>query len=201
MKKNHPTDSQSEEMISTAESTKEKEQNAEANQEQEDVKSSENSSESMDLASQLEATKRELNEVSEKYLRISAEYDNFRRRSQKEKESLYTDSLIQVVKEWLPVVDNLDRAQESVEQIQDQDPDGIGEGIVMIRKQAYEVMDKLGVSEIDSLNQIFDPTLHEAVMHIEDDTVGHSTIVEVFQKGYQRGDKVVRHSVVKVANC
>jgi molecular chaperone GrpE len=207
MKKNHPAGSQPEDNVQPEDpilevpEITEAEQSAEASQAQADSDGSEFSAEYTALKDQLEAKEKELKETSEKYLRIAAEYDNFRRRSQKEKESLYTDSLIQVVKEWLPVVDNLDRALESVEKLQSEDPDGIGEGIVMIRKQAYDVLEKLGVSEIESLNQVFDPNLHEAVMHVEDDTVGNSTIVEVFQKGYQRGDKVIRHSIVKAANC
>jgi molecular chaperone GrpE len=207
MKKNHPAGSQPEDNVQPEDpilevpEITEAEQSAEASQAQADSDGSEFSAEYTALKDQLEAKEKELKEISEKYLRIAAEYDNFRRRSQKEKESLYTDSLIQVVKEWLPVVDNLDRALESVEKLQSEDPDGIGEGIVMIRKQAYDVLEKLGVSEIESLNQVFDPNLHEAVMHVEDDTVGNSTIVEVFQKGYQRGDKVIRHSIVKAANC
>lgn len=207
MKKNHPSGSQPEDTVQPEDpileilADVEDEQSAEANQAQADSDSQEVSSEFTAFKDQIEAKEKELKEISEKYLRLAAEYDNFRRRSQKEKESLYTESLIQVVKEWLPIVDNLDRAQESVEQLQNGDPDGIGEGIVMIRKQAYEVLEKLGVSEIDCLNQAFDPNLHEAVMHVEDDTVGESIIIEVFQKGYQRGDKVIRHSIVKAANC
>lgn len=207
MKKNHPAGSQPEDnvqpedpILKTSDVT-DAEQSAEASQAQADLDNPDFTSELVALQDQLEAKDKELKEISEKYLRMAAEYDNFRRRSQKEKESLYTDSLTQVVKEWLPVVDNLDRAQQSVEQLQNGDPDGIGEGIIMVRKQAYDVLEKLGVTEIDCLNQTFDPNLHEAVMHVEDDSVGDSIIVEVFQKGYLRGDKVIRHSIVKAANC
>ncbi len=148
----------------------------------------------------LAVREQELAELSEKYLRLAAEYDNFRRRTQKEKESLYTDSITAVVKEWLPVLDSLDRAVQTVATVQNEDVKPVAEGIELIRKQAVEAMGRLNVSEIECLGKTFDPNLSEAVMHIEDDAVDASTVVEVFQKGYSRGDRVIRHSLVKVAN-
>ncbi|NLW11693.1 MAG: nucleotide exchange factor GrpE [Clostridiaceae bacterium] len=156
--------------------------------------------ESDDLKKQLEDRDRELQETTQKYLRLAAEYDNFRKRTQKEKEALYADSVTMVVKEWLPILDNLDRAAQLVEQTQSQDAIKIAEGLTMVRKQACDVMERLGVSEIDCLNAEFDPNLHDAVMHIEDDNYGPSTVAEVLQKGYMRGETVIRHSIVKVAN-
>lgn len=157
-------------------------------------------SESEELEKKLADKEQELQETSQKYLRLAAEYDNFRKRTQKEKQALYADSITSVVKEWLPVLDNLDRAAQLVENTQSPEAIKIAEGLTMVLKQACDVMEKLGVSEIDCLNAEFDPNLHDAVMHIEDDNYGPSTIVEVLQKGYQRGDSVIRHSIVKVAN-
>lgn len=157
-------------------------------------------SETDELRNRLADKEQELQETSQKYLRLAAEYDNFRKRTQKEKEALYADSVTSVVKEWLPVLDNLDRAAQLIEQTQSPEAVKIVEGLTMVRKQAYDAMDKLGVTEIDCLNAEFDPNLHDAVMHIEDESYGPSTVVEVLQKGYQRGDSVIRHSIVKVAN-
>ncbi len=157
-------------------------------------------SETDELRNRLANKEQELQETSQKYLRLAAEYDNFRKRTQKEKEALYADSVTSVVKEWLPVLDNLDRAAQLIEQTQSPEAVKIVEGLTMVRKQAYDAMDKLGVTEIDCLNAEFDPNLHDAVMHIEDESYGPSTVVEVLQKGYQRGDSVIRHSIVKVAN-
>jgi len=148
----------------------------------------------------LAAREQELADLSEKYLRLAAEYDNYRRRTQKEKESLYTDSITAVVKEWLPVLDSLDRAVQTVASVKDESVKVIAEGVELIQKQAVEAMARLNVSEIDCLGKPFDPNLAEAVIHIEDDSVEASTVVEVLQKGYTRGDKVIRHSLVKVAN-
>jgi molecular chaperone GrpE len=156
--------------------------------------------ETSELREQLIAKEQELSEIGQKYLRLAAEYDNFRRRSQKEKVAIYADSVASVVKEWLPVLDNLDRAAKIVEQTESQEAAKIAEGLALVHKQACEAMEKLGVSEIECLNETFDPNLHEAVMHVEDDSVGPSTVVEVLQKGYQLGDLVIRHSIVKVAN-
>ena len=149
---------------------------------------------------QIAAREQDLAEVSDKYLRLAAEYDNFRRRSQKEKENLYTDSVTLVIKEWLPVLDSLDLAAKTMANLDNEASRAVGAGIELIHKQAIEAMGRLNVSEIDCLGQTFDPNLAEAVMHIEDDNFGASTIVEVFQKGYTRGDRVIRHSLVKVAN-
>ena len=148
----------------------------------------------------LAAREQELADVSDKYLRLAAEYDNFRRRSQKEKENLYTDSVSLVVKEWLPVLDSLDIALKTLAGIETETNRSVTTGIELIQKQAQDAMTRLNVSEIACLGQTFDPNLAEAVMHIEDDSVGASTVVEVFQKGYMRGDRVIRHSLVKVAN-
>lgn len=138
--------------------------------------------------------------LSDKYLRLMAEYDNFRRRSQKEKESLYADSVTSVVKEWLPVLDSIDLADMAARQYETEEARQIAAGLAKIQKQVDDVLDHLCVEEIDCVGQSFNPDLHEAVMHVEDETVGASVVVEEFQKGYCRKDRVIRHSVVKVAN-
>lgn len=148
----------------------------------------------------LAAREQELAEVSDKYLRLAAEYDNFRRRSQKEKENLYTDSVALVIKEWLPVLDSLDLAVKTMANLDTEASRTVIAGIELIQKQAIEAMARLNVTEIDCLGQTFDPNLAEAVMHIEDDSFGPSIVVDVFQKGYSRGERVIRHSLVKVAN-
>lgn len=145
--------------------------------------------ESMRLAEELATEK-------EKYLRIMAEYDNFRKRSQRERESVYTDVRADTVLRFLPVYDNLERAIKQVSS-----DEAYAKGVDMIMTQLKEVMANLGVSEITAeAGTVFDPELHDAVMHVEDETAGESVIVEEFQKGFKLGDKVIRFSVVKVAN-
>ena len=153
-----------------------------------------------ELKNSLEAKENDLAVLADKYLRLAAEYDNFRRRSQKEKESLYTDSIVMVIKEWLPVLDNLDRAQAAACQYSHEDARKIADGIAMIQRQAEQALGRLGVSKIECCGKPFDPELHEAVMHVEDDSVGASIVVEELQTGYRREDRVIRHSMVKVAN-
>ena len=130
----------------------------------------------------------------DKLLRTTAEYENFRKRTVKEKEGIYTDACSDVLKEVLPVLDNLERAL-SVE--------GTGEdlrtGVEMTVRQFNDAFTKLGVEELAQEGE-FDPNLHNAVMHVEDEQYGTNEIVEVFQKGYKRANKVLRHSMVKVAN-
>ncbi len=138
----------------------------------------------------------ELATEKEKYLRIMAEYDNFRKRSQRERESVYTDVRADTVLRFLPVYDNLERAIK-----QETSDEAYAKGVDMIMTQLKEVMANLGVSEINAeAGTVFDPELHDAVMHVDDEAAGESVIVEEFQKGFKLGDKVIRFSVVKVAN-
>ena len=133
--------------------------------------------------------------LNDKYLRLCAEYDNFRKRSQKEKDSLYADIKAETLKKFLPVYDNLVRALE-----QSTADEAYRRGVEMIMTQFNTTMEKLGVTEIESLGQKFDPAFHNAVMHVEDAEKGENEIVEVFQKGFLMGDKVIRFAMVKVAN-
>ena len=134
-------------------------------------------------------------DVNDKYLRLAAEYDNYRKRTTKEKENIYADAKLDTVKPFLEVADNLDRA---VSQFEEGDPHR--QGMEMICKQFTAVLEKLGVTEIPALEQPFDPGKHNAVMHIDDENFGENIVAEVFQKGYQMGEKVVRFAMVKVAN-
>ncbi len=137
----------------------------------------------------------ELKEEKDKYLRLMAEYDNFRKRSAKERENIYSDVRVDTVTKFLPVYDNLERAlaAETVDE-------AYKKGVEMTFTQLKDVMKKLGVEEIKAEGQHFDPTMHNAVMHVEDEAYGENTIVQEFQKGFKLGDKVIRFSMVKVAN-
>ena len=135
------------------------------------------------------------NDVNEKYLRTLAEYDNYRKRTIKEKESIYPEAKAVVVEKFLPVMDNFQRAIDSAE-----NKDAFFDGVVMLKKQMDEVFTALGVEEIKAVGEEFNPELHNAVMHIEDEEAGENIIVEEFQKGYKIGERIIRHSMVKVAN-
>ena len=143
-------------------------------------------------------TQAKLDELNDKYLRLLAEYDNFKKRTAREKESIYVDSVGDTVAALLPVIDNFERAIAS---FSDEEKESeLCKGLEMIYKQTIETFEKLGVSRIEALGCEFDPELHNAVMHIEDETTADNTIVEEFQKGYTYRDKVIRYSMVKVAN-
>ncbi len=133
--------------------------------------------------------------LNDKYLRICAEYDNFRRRSQKEKESLYGDVKADTLLKFLPVYDNLVRALSAATE-----DEAYKKGVEMIMTQFNTTMEKLGVTRIESLGEKFDPAFHNAVMHVDDEEKGENEIVEVFQEGFKLGDKVIRFAMVKVAN-
>ena len=136
--------------------------------------------------------KEELETQKDMYLRLAAEYDNFRRRSQLEKEATYGDAYADALKALLPTVDNLERA------LKYPDSAKVVEGVQMTYNKLRETLSTLGIEEIPC--ETFDPNYHNAVMHIEDDSYGESAVVEVFEKGYKRGDKVIRYAMVKVAN-
>ena len=136
-----------------------------------------------------------IKEANNKYLRLMAEYDNYRKRSQKEREALYGDIKADVVNKFLPVYDNLVRALD-----QPTEDEAYRKGVEMIMAQFNKTMEGLGVTEIDSIGETFDPNLHNAVMHVDDETKGENEVVEVFQKGFKLGDKVIRFAMVKVAN-
>ena len=134
-------------------------------------------------------------DVNDKYLRLAAEYDNYRKRTAKEKESIYGDAKADTIKPLLAVYDNLERGIAQYDE-----SDVHRQGLELILRQFTEALTKLGVTEIEAKGQPFDPGLHNAVMHVEDETAGENTVVEVFQKGFMLGDKVLRFAMVKVAN-
>lgn len=138
----------------------------------------------------------EICSLKDSYLRLAAEFDNYRKRTANEKIQIYSDAISDVAEKLLPVIDNLERAMEFI----DDADEAAKKGINMIYNQFHEFLGSLGIEEISALNQPFDPNFHEAVMHIEDDKFGENLVVEVFKKGYKINDKVIRHSVVKVAN-
>ena len=144
----------------------------------------------------LEAAEATLAEEKDKYLRMLAEYDNFRRRTIKEKETLYGDAVAETVKGLLPVVDTLERAAAGLSPEEAESP--LGKGITMTLKSATDALTKLGVEEVPS--DVFNPDIHNAVMHVEDENLGEGAIVAVFQKGYRKGDHIIRYAMVQVAN-
>lgn len=146
--------------------------------------------------SETEALKAQLNEANEKFLRTLAEYDNYRKRSIKEREQAYGDSKAAVLTELLPVLDNFERAASNKEaSLEDYQ-----KGIDMIFNQFNDILKKAGVEAFGEKGDEFDPNIHSAVMHIDDENEKENVIVDVFSKGYKLGDRVLRAAVVKVAN-
>lgn len=148
-----------------------------------------------------------IKELEDRYVRLFAEYDNFRKRTAKEKEDLYSSAVVEVTKQWLSVLDNIDRALDAAKAAAAEDGEVDGtedkmlQGLELIKKQAQDVLAKINVTEIEcERGTAFDPNLHEAVMHTEDDSLGENEVAQVFQKGYILKDRVVRHAVVQVAN-
>ncbi len=131
----------------------------------------------------------------ENYMRLAAEYDNFRKRTQKEREALYTDVKAETVGKLLSVFDNLQRAMA-----QETADEAYKKGVEMTVKELEKVLDSMGISTFGQVGDTFDPNFHNAVMQREDENFGESTICEVFQIGYKCGDKVIRHAMVVVAN-
>ena len=138
----------------------------------------------------------EFDSHKQQHLRVLAEYDNFRKRSQNEKSGVYNNAISDAVNAILPVADNIDRAlaQENAS------AEDMRKGVEMIANQFKACFEKLGIAEIGAVGESFDPNFHNAVSHIEDESLGENVIAAVFQKGYKLGDKVVRHAMVQVAN-
>lgn len=147
------------------------------------------------LNQDLEEQKKKADEYVDSLKRNMAEFDNFKKRMNKEKESLYTSILSDVISNLLPVIDNFEKAKDA-----ECTDETYKTGISMIYNQLMELLNKQGVEKIPDLGQTFDPDIHEAVMSVQDETKGEKEIVEVFRTGYRLKDKVVRHSLVKVAN-
>ena len=147
-----------------------------------------------ELTAEIEALKAEMAEKDDKYLRMAAEYDNFRRRSREEKEGIWEAAMSETVAELLPIIDNIERAAAF------EGSDKVREGLEMIAKVSSSVFEKLGVEAVGIPGDTFDPNLHNAVLHIDDESYGDGEIVEVFQKGYKKGKRIIRFAMVKTAN-
>ena len=146
------------------------------------------------LTGELEAKNKEFDELNDKYMRMMAEYDNFRKRSQKEREQTYAAAYEEALSEFLPMADNLERSLAYA------GTESFSKGIEMIVRQFSDTLKKLGIEEFGARGDVFDPNLHNAVMKTEDETLGENTVAEVLQKGYKKGDRILRHAMVKVAN-
>ena len=141
------------------------------------------------------------NELEARYMSLYAEYDNYRRRTQKEKDNLYADAIASVTKEFLTLVDNLDRAVEGAKKSDENSLEKIIQGMELLGRQAQDTLTKIGVEEITAERGTkFDPNLHDAMMHIDDEELGEQEIAMVFAKGYKYKDRVIRHAQVQVAN-
>ena len=147
-----------------------------------------------ELEKQLEEANKALTELNDKYLRIMAEYENYRRRTAKEKDGIYASALADAVSELLPIIDNLERAAGF------DDGDKVREGLKMIASTVSSVLTKLGVESYGAPGDKFDPNLHNAVLHDEDDSERENEITDVFQKGYKKGNKIIRFAMVKTIN-
>ncbi len=146
------------------------------------------------LEKEIEELKAKCAEAEDKYLRLAAEYENFRKRSKAEREGIYTEAAADAVKELLPIFDNLHRATEYTA------PDKVAEGVELILKGLPDVFSKMKICAYGAVGEQFDPNIHNAVMHIEDSAYGENEIIDVFQQGYMLGDKIIRYAMVRVAN-
>ena len=143
-----------------------------------------------------ELAAKQLESVKDQFVRLTAEYDNYRKRTAKEKDSLYQDAKADTIKEFLAVYDNLERAVST----EGDEDSPHKKGLEMIFHQYQEILKKLGVTEIEAQGAPFDPEKHNAVMHIDDENFGENVVSQVFQAGFMLGDKVIRHAIVQVAN-
>lgn len=152
--------------------------------------------ESEKLKEELEKAKADLAALNDRYLRLRAEYDNFRKRTEREKAAIYDDATSLAVTEILPVADNLERAL----QLEACSVEDLRKGVEMVQTQMQTSLTKLKITAVGEVGETFDPNLHNAVSHIEDETLGENVISAVYQKGYKRNEKVVRPAMVQVAN-
>ena len=183
----------------TAPEAEKKEEQA-AEEEKTDKKSKKKKEKTYTLTrEQMEAAElaaKQLESVKDQFVRLTAEYDNYRKRTTKEKDNIYQDAKADTIKEFLAVYDNLERAMAT----EGDEDSPHKKGLEMIFHQYQEILKKLGVTEIEAKGQPFDPEKHNAVMPIDDASLGENVVAQVFQAGFMLGDKVVRHAVVQVAN-
>lgn len=181
------SENQEDNVVENNDASEEASENIEAAEEDQEDLTNNQEEENKKLREELDTTK-------DRLLRLTAEYDNYRKRTAKEKEGIYSDAYVDVLKEIIPILDNLERAIAA-----DGNIDDLKKGIEMTIKGCKDSFTKLGVEEIDATGE-FDPNLHNAVMHIEDESLGKNVVAEVFQKGYKKDEKIIRHTMVKVAN-
>lgn len=142
-----------------------------------------------------------VSDLEARYMSLYAEYDNYRKRTQKEKDNLYADAIASVTKDFLTLIDNLDRATEGAKKSDENSLDKVIQGMELVGRQAQDTLKKIGVEEIPAERGTkFDPNLHEAMMHVDDEELGEQEIAMVFAKGYKYKDRVIRHAQVQVAN-
>jgi len=147
------------------------------------------------LENEIQKLKEEKKDLEDKNLRLMAEFDNFRKRSQREKENIYPDAVADTVKKLLPVMDNFERALESP-----CSDESFGKGVDMIYKSLLDLFAELGVETIGKVGETFDPNIHNAVMHLDDENLEKNVVAAVFQKGYRMGDRIIRYAMVQQAN-
>lgn len=169
----------------------EKEENKEAKLKKE----KNNSDEIIELKKQIDTQKIELGETEDRLKRVAAEFDNYKKRSAKEKEMMYNSLLADIISKFLPVVDNLEKALEAKTE-----DENYKQGIELVLRQFKDVLTASGVKEIETVGKTFDPELHEAVGSVIDENLGEKEIKQEYRKGYMIGNKVIRHSMVIVAN-
>lgn len=171
---------------------------AEQNEEIKNTKSEENNSETKEKAKVVSESKvkEELKKQKELFLRIAAEYDNYRKRTEKEKLSIYNNAVANTIETLLPALDSIDIAKQSLKEM----PEEYKRGLELIENQIKTSFEKIGIKECGKEGEKFNPVYHNAVMHVEDENLGENVIAEVLQKGYIISDKVIRHAMVKVAN-
>ncbi len=173
-----------------------KENKTAINNEEESIKEEQTVAEdTAEETEEVDEFKQKYDELYDKYLRMLAEYDNFKKRTQKEKDELYSFAVSDTLEKLLPVLDNLERAADAAAE-----KSPLSDGVKMVLKQFGETLEKMDVTPIEAVGKEFDPNIHNAVMHVEDEEVSANTVVEEFQKGYKYKEKVIRHSMVKVAN-
>ena len=187
MEKKNPLDESMENATPTPE--------AEETLESEKLSEKEEMRESAQLRKALSEKEAELAEAKEKHLRMAAEYENYRKRSQKERDGIYTDAVSDVISAILPIADNLERAAQYKEE-----PEKVAEGLGLVARSLSDMLARFGVEPFGEPGETFDPNLHNAIMHVEDEAYGEGEILEVFQRGYRKGDKIVRYAMVRVAN-
>lgn len=179
-----------------AEENTEETQTEEAAQETAEAEAEEEEADVEGLSETAEKLQKQVEDLNNRYMRLYAEYDNYRKRTTDEKNAIYSTATADAYKELFPILDNFERAFDN----KDASPEDFRKGVEMIYQQVQDIFKKAGMEAFGEPGETFDPNLHNAVMHVEDPDKGEGEIVAVFQKGYKLGDRIVRHAMVQVAN-